>query len=211
MRMRKKKNLGKRMEKCSSILVQKPELEKGKWKELMPEAEDVYVELGCGKGRFTAGEARHIGAVLLVALEKVPDAMIMAMERAQREEISNVRFITSDAALLPEYFETGEVGRIYINFCDPWPSKRHAKRRLTSDGFLELYKQVLRESGEIHFKTDNSALFEYSLERFEEAGFALKEVTRDLHKDGVTGVLTDYEAKFMDQGIPICRCVACMN
>jgi tRNA (guanine-N7-)-methyltransferase len=146
-----------------------------------------------------------------VAVERVPDAMVVGMERVCAAELNNVRFIDIDAQKLPEMFEKGEISRIYINFCDPWPTKRHAKRRLTSPGFLALYKNVLADGGEIHFKTDNLPLFEYSLEQFQENGFELSEVTRNLHENGVQGVMTDYEAKFHEQGLPINRCVATLK
>ena len=208
MRMRKKKNLIPRMEACAAVQIKNPEEHRGKWRALMPEAGEVQLELGCGKGRFTAGTAEANPENLLIAVEKVPDALVMAMERAARAELKNVFFISADAELLPEYFEENEISRIYINFCDPWPTKRHAKRRLTSPGFLALYKKVLKRGGEIHFKTDNAPLFEYSLEQFAENGFELSEVTRNLHENGICGVMTDYEAKFHELGTPINRCVA---
>ena len=110
-------------------------------------------------------------------------------------------------ARLTEFFAPGEVERIYLNFCDPWPTNRHAKRRLTHENFLRLYRQVLSDGGQIHFKTDNSGLFEWSLFQFPRAGYALSEVTRDLHENGICGVMTDYEEKFHNLGTPINRCV----
>jgi len=208
MRMRKKKNLKPRMERCAAVQINKPENHKGKWLELSPACREVHLELGCGKGRFTVLTAEDNTHALLVAIEKVPDALVIAMERAVSSGYKNVYFLSSDASLLPEYFAVGEVKRIYINFCDPWPGKRHEKRRLTSPGFLSLYKNVLSKGGEIHFKTDNLPLFEYSLDQFAENGFELSEVTRNLHENGVRGVMTDYEAKFHEQGIHINRCVA---
>ena len=148
--------------------------------------------------------------MLFVAIEKVPDAMVMAMERAAALALKNVFFVVGDAALLPDYFAPDEADRIYINFCDPWPPKRQAKRRLTHRGFLTLYRKVLKMGGQIHFKTDNQPLFAFSLEEFPQAGYALSEVTRNLHGDGPQGVMTDYEAKFYDQGIAINRCVGTM-
>ena len=208
MRMRKKKNIGPRLESCASVHIKEPENYRGRWSGLLPDSREVYLELGCGKGRFTAGTAETIPETLIVAIERVQDALIIAMERAVKTELKNVFFISADAELLPEYFEENEISRIYINFCDPWPTKRHAKRRLTAPGFLELYKNVLKPGGEIHFKTDNLPLFEYSLQQVAANGFELFEVTRNLHENGVCGVMTDYEAKFHEQGLPINRCVA---
>lgn len=208
MRMRKKKNLIPRMERCSSVLVSDPYSMKGKWRDIMPGCSSLRVELGCGKGRFTAETAALEPDVLFVAVERVPDAMVVGMERVCAADLKNVRFISVDAAQLADIFAPGEIDRIYINFCDPWPTKRHAKRRLTHEGFLRLYRSVLKDGGEIHFKTDNSGLFEFSVCEFPRAGYALSEVTRNLHENGVKGVMTDYEAKFHELGTPINRCVA---
>lgn len=211
MRMRKKKNLLPRMERCAAYQIKDPEAQRGHWHELMPTAREVRLELGCGKGRFTALTAAAEPDVLFIAVEMVPDAMVVAMERCAAEGLENVRFVDANANLLPVFFAPGEIDRIYINFCDPWPSKRHAKRRLTHGNFLKLYRQVLRDGGEIHFKTDNAPLFAWSLEEIPCFGFALSEVTDDLHANGVVGVMTDYEAKFHDLGTPIHRLVATMT
>ena len=207
MRMRKKKNLIPRMERCGDRLIRDPYDRRGVWRELMPQAREVWLELGCGKGRFTAGTAAEHPDVLYLAVEMVPDAMVVAMERCVRSGLSNTFFVDANADQLPSFFAPGEIDRIYINFCDPWPSNRHAKRRLTHGNFLRLYRQVLKEGGQIHFKTDNLPLFEFSLEELPRFGFELSEVTRDLHADGPVGIMTDYEAKFYDLGQPINRCV----
>lgn len=208
MRMRKKKNLIPRMEKCAPCHVRDGFALKGRWREtLLPGASEVRVELGCGKGRFTAETARLHPDILFVAIEKVPDAMVVGMERAMAMELKNVFFVVGDAALVPDYFAPGEIDLIYINFCDPWPPKGQAKRRLTHRGFLETYRKALKSGGQIHFKTDNQPLFEFSLLEFPAAGFSLSEVTRNLHENGPRGVMTDYEAKFYEQGLPISRCV----
>ena len=197
-----------RMDRCAPCHVRDGFALKGKWREtLMPEAGELHVELGCGKGRFTAETARQHPDTLFIAIEKVPDALVVAMERAMALELKNVFFVVGDAALLPDYFAPDEADRIYINFCDPWPSSRHAKRRLTHRDFLAAYGKVLKPGGQIHFKTDNGPLFEFSLLEFPEAGYALSEVTRNLHENGPQGVMTDYEAKFYAQGLPINRCV----
>lgn len=208
MRMRKKKNLIPRMEACASWQVKEPKLLRGSWRSLMPAAKELRVELGCGKGRFTCQTAAAEPEVLFVAVERVPDAMVIAMERARDMELHNVFFIDGDAAYLAELFAPDEVDRIYINFCDPWPTKRHAKRRLTHRNLLEVYRSVLPDGGEIHFKTDNIGLFAFSILEFPAAGFSLREVTHDLHEHGVQGIMTDYEEKFHNMGTKINRCVA---
>lgn len=208
MRMRRKKNLLPRMERCADWQVKEPEALRGSWRSLYPQAEALWVEIGCGKGTFTAETARQNPQALLIAIERVPDALVMAMEKARALELNNVFFICADAARLGEIFAPGETDRIFLNFSDPWPSKRHCKRRLTHVSFLLSYREVLREGGQIHFKTDNRPLFDFSLTQFPAAGYALSEVTNDLHRDGVQGVMTDYEAKFSAMGVPINRCVA---
>ncbi len=206
--MRKKPNLLPRMERCAPVLLTPPLRERrGRWRELMPQARQLHLELGCGKGRFTVETAAAHPDTLFIAVERVPDAMVVAAERAMERGLSNVFFLDGDAARLPELFAPGEADRIYINFCDPWPGHRHAKRRLTSPEFLLTYRQVLRDGGEIHFKTDNRDLFEWSLFQFPKAGYALSQVTRDLHGQGPQGVMTDYEEKFFQMGMPIHRCV----
>lgn len=208
--MRKKPNLIPRMERCARILIPTSAEEysqRGHWRDLMPEATALHVELGCGKGRFTVETAAQNPDVLFIAVERVPDAMVIAMERAMEMNLKNVFFMDDDAARLPMIFAPGEVDRIYVNFCDPWPGHRHARRRLTSEGFLSVYRQVLKDGGQIHFKTDNRDLFEWSLFQFPKVGYELSEVTRNLHENGPCGVMTDYEEKFHNLGTHINRCV----
>ena len=207
MRMRKKPNLSARMERCGRMLISDPKSMRGRWRELFPAARALWLEIGCGKGRFSAEMAERSPDVLYIALERVPDAMIVGMERCQARELSNIFFVDGDAALLRDYFAPGEADLLFINFCDPWPGVKHARRRLTHEQFLILYRGVLREGGQIHFKSDNRDLFEWSLFQFPKAGFSLSEVTRDLHGGGVQGVMTDYEEKFHLMGTPINRCV----
>jgi len=207
MRMRKKKNLIPRMERCDSCWIRDPKEYKGKWRELMPVCRELRLELGCGKGGFTVNTAQAEPDVLVIAVERVPDAMVIAMERAKEMELTNVFFVDADAALLPDYFEPGEVDLVYLNFSDPWPSTHHAKRRLTHPDFLNRYAAVLKDRGEVHFKTDNQDLFEWSLFQFPKAGFDLEQVTRNLHENGIQGIMTDYEAKFHAMGQNINRCV----
>lgn len=207
MRMRKKKNLQARMERCETCWIKEPVALRGKWSTLMPERTAVHLELGCGKGRFTCEMAAQHPTVLFIAIERVQDAMVIAMERAISAGLSNVFFIDGDAAKLSDFFGADEIDRIYINFCDPWPGTGHARRRLTHEGFLRSYREVLGQEGQIHFKTDNQDLFSFSLFQFPKAGYSLTEVTRNLHGNGIQGVMTDYEEKFHQQGMPICRCV----
>ena len=211
MRMRKKPNLAARMERCEALLIRDPAGMRGHWRELYPDARQLRLEIGCGKGRFSSETAEQNLDVLYIALERVPYAMIVAMERCQAKGLTNIFFIDGDAALLRNYFAPNEVDLLYINFCDPWPGLKHARRRLTHPQFLVLYRGVLKTGGEIHFKSDNRDLFEWSLFQFPKAGFALSEVTRDLHGAGCQGVMTDYEEKFHLQGVPINRCVGRME
>ena len=208
MRMRKRPNLAPRMEKCAALMIDEPGIYRGRWRERFPGFSALQLELGCGKGRFTADTAEALPDTLIVALEKVPDAMIIAMERVKERGLENVRFINGDAAGLLDMFAPGEADRIYINFCDPWPKSRDAKFRLTYPGFLRSYAALLPVGGQIHFKTDNLPLFQWSIEQMEREGWALSEVTNDLHADGGDFFMTDYEAKFTAEGLKINRLVA---
>ena len=205
--MRKKAWARPELAHCPNF-ISSPEEWKGRWGEWFAEKHPIHLELGCGKGRFTADTAEQNPDSLLVAIEKVADAMIIGMERAYDRGIENVRFIDADVLALPVIFAQGEVDRIFLNFSDPWPKNRDAKHRLTSPDFLSLYENVLKPEGEIHFKTDNVPLFEYSVETLVREGWTLSEVSRDLHADGIVGVMTDYEAKFHEQGVKINRLVA---
>ena len=206
MRMRKRNNLTPRMEACSAIWLRDAKTLRGKWRELMPGAKELRLEIGCGKGKFTVETAAQNPDVLMIAVEKVQEAMLLGMERALEMGLKNVFFLDLDAANLEEYFEENEIDLIYLNFCDPWPRKKNAKRRLTFRSFLEKYKKVLKPMGEIHFKTDNSGLFEWSLEEFAHCKLEIRNLTRDLHANGPVGIMTGYEEKFYQLGTPINRC-----
>lgn len=206
MRMRKRPNLEPRMAACTAVWIQDPAAHKGRWRELMPGAAELRLEIGCGKGKFTVESAALEPGVLFVAVERVKEALVLAMEKSLEMGLKNVFFLSVDAAELEQYFAPGEVDLIYLNFCDPWPRSKNAKRRLTYHTFLEKYRLVLRPDGEIHFKTDNEKLFQWSLEEFGQYGYPVRNVTDDLHKDGITGVLTGYEEKFIALGTPIHRC-----
>ena len=194
------------MEACTSVWIQDPEAHRGDWRALMPEAEEVHLEIGCGKGKFTVEMAELYPRILFLAVERVREALVLAMEKAIAMGLKNVYFLSVDAANLEQYFAPGEADRIYLNFCDPWPRGKNAKRRLTYHTFLEKYRAVLKPDGEIHFKTDNEKLFAWSLEEFERYGYPVRNVTDDLHRDGVVGVMTGYEEKFHALGTPIHRC-----
>ena len=201
MRMRKKPNLVPRMERCAATLITDPEALRGHWLEHFPGHRALHLELGCGKGRFTADTAAQNPDIFLAAIEKVPDAMVVAMERVMEQGIPNVRFLDRDAELLPEMFAPGEISRLYINFPDPWPKKKQFKRRLTAPEFLDKYRALLPEGGAVWFKTDNGPLFDWSLESFRGCGWALADMP-----EGTP--MTDYEARFTEMGLPIHRVVA---
>ncbi len=205
--MRKKKNLEPRMERVSALMEKDPFGRRGSWREWKPDCSALHLEIGCGKGTFTVETAAAHPDVLFVAVERVADCILLAMEKAQAKGLTNVVFVCDDAARLSDMFAPGEVDRMYINFCDPWPSKRHAKRRLTYEAFLKSYRDILPLGGEIHFKTDNNPLFDFSLTQFPRAGYQLSEVTRDLHADDPNVIMTDYEARFSAEGAKINRCV----
>lgn len=211
MRMRKKKNLQPRMERVSQLQEKDPYSRRGHWRDWKPDCTQLRLEIGCGKGTFTVETAAANPEVLFVAVERVADCILLAMEKAQAMGLTNVVFVCDDAARLSEMFAPDEVDLMYINFCDPWPSKRHAKRRLTFEGFLKSYREILPVGGQIHFKTDNTPLFDFSLTQFPRAGYVLSEVTRDLHADDPNVIMTDYEARFSKEGAKINRCVGTVS
>jgi tRNA (guanine-N7-)-methyltransferase len=196
------------MERCAGLRESAPERLRGNWLREFDGYDDLFIEIGCGKGLFTVSAAREAPNTFFAALERSADAQVVALERAFALGLDNIRFITRDARDMELFFGDGEAGRIYINFCDPWPGARHARRRLTSAGFLDMYGRILRPGGEIHFKTDDVPLFEFSLLRFNSSGFALSELTRDLHAERTVEPMTDYERKFHARGVKICACVA---
>ena len=206
MRMRRMKNLEPRMEACAAFRIAEPASYKGKWRSLMPACKALWVEVGCGKGKFTAETAQTNPDVLLIAVERCREAMVVAMEKAKGMGLKNVYFIDMDVANIEEIFDRGEMDRLFINFPDPWPRKKNAKRRLTHRGFLDKYCRTVREGGEIHFKTDNAPLFEFSVEEFAACGLQVNNLTRDLHANGIVGIMTGYEEKFHALGTPINRC-----
>lgn len=201
MRMRKKRNGEQRIAACDEYIIHdKSEITQ------FP----VELEIGCGKGAFILELSRRNPDTSFIAMERVSDVILLAAEKIKAEEAKNVKFLIGDAKGLCDIFPESSVRRIYLNFSDPWPKKGYYKRRLTYRGFLEIYKKILANDGEIIFKTDNSGLFEFSLEEFEAAGFKLKELTRDLHNSeyNENNIVTEYEKNFSEKGFKINRVVA---
>ncbi len=206
MRMRKKKNCAARIERCGDIRITEPEQYKGKWNEVFGNDNPIHIEIGCGKGSFVTGMAKMYPDVNFIAIEKVEDVIVMAMEKAVEAELTNVRFMDLDAERIEDFFEKGEICRIYLNFSDPWKKNKQAKRRLTHKNFLDRYKKVLSNGDYIWFKTDNKPLFEFSLNSFAQENFKLENITLDLHNSKFEGnVVTEYEQRFLDLGQPIYR------
>ncbi|MBR6712655.1 MAG: tRNA (guanosine(46)-N7)-methyltransferase TrmB [Selenomonadaceae bacterium] len=170
---------------------------------------ELYVELGTGKGDFITQIAERNPQINFIGLEVEATCVLAAARKVREHNLSNVRLIVFDVANIAELFAEHEVDRLYINFCDPWPKKRHAKRRLTNARFLELYKKILKRGGEIFFKTDNRGLFDYSLEQFALAELEVRDVTNDLHaEEPPDNIRTEYENKFSAAGVPINFCIA---
>lgn len=206
MRMRKKPNLEPRMAACAPWQVADAASMKGNWRSLKQDCTALWVEVGCGKGKFTVETARENPHVLMIAIERCREAMVMAMEKARDMGLTNVFFVDMDVAFMDGCFAPGEIDRMFINFPDPWPRSKNAKRRLTYRTFLEMYARVIQEGGEIHFKTDNAKLFEFSLEEFAACGLQVRNLTRNLHENGIVGIMTGYEERFYNLGTPINRC-----
>lgn len=209
MRMRKKKHTDERLAACAGLLITEPEAHMGKYRTLfgVENCEDrrLELEIGCGKGAFILELAKRNPETLFVAVEFCREAMLLAVEKIAAQELPNVLFLNADAAKLAEYFAPSEVDAIYLNFSDPWPKSRHAKRRLTAPGFLEVYRTILAEGGWIRQKTDNVLLFESSLENYALCGWETKDVCRDLHNSPAAkdNILTEYEITFSGKGLTI--------
>ena len=187
---------------------------KGKWNTIFQNDNPIHIEIGMGKGQFILNLAKQNPQINYVGIERYSSVLLRALEKFDTEEfceLKNIRFICMDAMELPEVFALGEVAKIYLNFSDPWPKKRHARRRLTSTQFFAQYDQVLIKEGVIEFKTDNRPLFDFSLEQVEEAGWKLLGKTFDLHHDvqmNQGNVMTEYEEKFSSMGNPIHKLIA---
>jgi tRNA (guanine-N7-)-methyltransferase len=184
-----------------------PEEHKGEWAALFGNSNPIHIEVGTGKGTFITEMAKANPEINYIGIELFESVIVKALERAVEADIPNVKLLNVDAKKLSEIFDKGEVNLVYLNFSDPWPKGRHEKRRLTYKDFLDIYKTILVEQGEIHFKTDNRGLFEYSLMSFSSYGLLLKYVSLDLHNSDYEGnIMTEYEEKFSSMGQPIYRC-----
>ena len=194
------------------FVVQEPESCRGRWAEIFGNENPIHIEVGMGKGRFLLNMAKTYPNINFIGIERYSSVLLRAVEKFDTEEFSdlpNIRFVCMDARELPEVFAESEVDRIYLNFSDPWPKDRHAKRRLTSHEFLARYEKILKKDGTLEFKTDNKDLFDFSLEEMKNAeGWELTAFTYDLHHDVVLSegnVMTEYEEKFSSIGNPICK------
>jgi tRNA (guanine-N(7)-)-methyltransferase len=194
----------------NAYVIHEAELYKGRWRELFGNDRPIHVEIGMGKGKFIMQLAALNPDINYIGIEKYSSVLLRALEKREETELSNLYFIRFDAEYINDIFSKDEISRIYLNFSDPWPKDRHARRRLTSKEFLQRYNVFLRKDGEVIFKTDNSNLFDFSLEEAGVASWKLKGVTYDLHHseylDG--NVMTEYEEKFVAKGNPIYRLIA---
>lgn len=207
MRRRKKPGSKEKLLSHQLYLCEEPEKYKGHWNNCFDEKEPIHVELGVGRGQFITTLAEINPDIHYIGIEIKEEILLKAVEKAETKKLKNIKFLWYDVNKINDIFNQGELSRIYINFCDPWPKKRWEKRRLTHRSFLEKYKYILTKHGEIHFRTDNEKLFEFSLNEFSHAGLRLNNITFDLHhsetKDPVT---TEYEDKFSAMGMKIYRC-----
>ena len=192
----------------SEYVVQEPTAYKGRWKELFENKGEIHIEVGMGKGRFLNEMARRNPHINYIGIEMYSSVLLRAIQKMEADPLPNLKFICEDARILPEVFEKGEVDHIYLNFSDPWPKDRHAKRRLPSRQFLARFDQILKADGRISFKTDNRDLFDFAVEELDPAGWKAEVITYDLHADEVLcegNVMTEYEEKFSSKGNPICK------
>ena len=188
------------------MVIQDPAQWKGRWHERFGNNNPIHIEIGSGKGQFVSGMARQNPNINYIGIEIQESVLVVALEKALLADVPNLQLLHVNGGQVTDYFEDGEVDQIYLNFSDPWPKKRHAKRRLTHESFLVGYEKVLPPFGELHFKTDNRGLFEYSLASFSQFGLVLKQVWLDLHQVEFLGnVMTEYEEKFSAKGHPIYR------
>ena len=200
----------------SRFVIQDPGRYRGHFAELFGNNNPLEIEIGMGKGRFMTDMAARHPDINFIGIERYSSVLLRAIELREKGEgegekpLSNLYFICADAAGMADVFGPGEVSKIYLNFSDPWPKGRHAKRRLTSPQFLAVYDKILAPNGTIEMKTDNTGLFDYSLESIPASGWRILSFTRDLHHDimSQSNVMTEYEQKFAEAGKPICKLIA---
>lgn len=206
MRLRNKPWADERLAEFPQYAVAQPEQHKGKWRELFGNSNPLYIEVGTGKGRFITEMAKAHPDVNFIGIEVYKSVIISALDLLIEAAVPNLKLLSVNAVNLREYFAKGEVDRVYLNFSDPWPKTRHAKRRLTHESFLKIYEDILPDRGEIHFKTDNQGLFESSLLSTSAYGMELIFVSLDLHSSDFEGnIMTEYEEKFSQKGSRIYR------
>ncbi|WP_071460427.1 tRNA (guanosine(46)-N7)-methyltransferase TrmB [Bacillus massilinigeriensis] len=207
MRLRNKPWAKDKLLEYPQYVILEPEAHRGNWKEVFGNSNPIHIEIGTGKGRFILGMAKANPDINYIGIELQPSVIVSALDLLIEADLPNLRLMNVDAAELIHYFSRKDVSRIYLNFSDPWPKTRHEKRRLTYKSFLSVYEEILGKGGEIHFKTDNQGLFEYSLMSFSAYGVLLKYVSLDLHNSDFEGnIMTEYEEKFSAKGNRIYRC-----
>lgn len=220
MRPRKIRNLATRRENCTDLRIpytlESFDFRTDEKNENFFDLDDIFgrsaplvMEIGCGKGQFTCEYAKRNPDKNILAIECVPTVLVEACELVKKQNITNIRFLEMKAEYLPLFMREKTVTEIYLNFSTPFPKSRQESHRLTSKGFLDIYKKLLCDDGFIAQKTDSQGFFEYSLESFSQNGFVLSEISLDLHKsDFEDNIITEYEEKFVNQGLPIYRLVA---
>ncbi|WP_413308177.1 tRNA (guanosine(46)-N7)-methyltransferase TrmB [Bacillus sp. 1P10SD] len=206
MRLRHKPWAKDKLDQHPQFVVANPELHKGNWHNVFEKNQPLHIEVGTGKGQFITGMAKANPDINYIGIELYDSVIVAALDRLIEADLPNLKLLNVNAADLGKYFAKNDVDRVYLNFSDPWPKSRHEKRRLTYKDFLKLYEDILVDGGEIHFKTDNQGLFEYSLTSFSGYGLLLKYVSLDFHKSGYEGnIMTEYEQKFSEMGQRIYR------
>lgn len=206
MRMRKRAGAAELLASHPELVVDKPEKWQGRWQERFGNEHPIHIEIGSGKGQFVVGMAKAHPEINYIGIDMQLSVLSIALDKALEEDLPNLQLLHVDGKALSEYFAENEIDQIYLNFSDPWPKTRHEKRRLTFKTFLETDETILKPNGEIHFKTDNRGLFEYSLCSFSKYGMILEQVWLDLHASDYEGnIMTEYEEKFSAKGQPIYR------
>lgn len=206
MRVRKRKGAEEHLANNPHYVILNPEDAKGRWHDVFGNDRPIHIEVGSGKGGFITGMALKNPDINYIGIDIQLSVLSYALDKVLASEVPNVKLLRVDGSSLTNYFEDGEVDMMYLNFSDPWPKTKHEKRRLTYKDFLDTYKRILPEHGEIHFKTDNRGLFEYSLASFSQYGMTLRQIWLDLHASNYEGnIMTEYEEKFSNKGQVIYR------